>query len=80
MKREEYIIYKLSNNIGPVAFDYYLNNCDEPISSEIFNMAFPQFLFKTFSSINWNMLWSWYDDKFKINTLYDIKGNIIKIL
>ncbi len=79
MNREQYISIRANNNILAVAYDYYITECDNPETIEMFNKAFPIFIMKTFNIINWNMLWYIYDNKFNITILQDVNGNNIKI-
>lgn len=86
MTRDEYISYRLDENIGNIAWDFYQENCKNPINYTIFKRMFPIFHIKPVVRnrkrrqlnepshitllIRWAELWEIYDKKFNVNILY----------
>lgn len=81
MTREEYIEYRTGSDITFVAMDYF----SERVKDFRFYTFFAQ-IFNTFrglrkaASINWNLLWSHYDNKFELQILFDKEGRFIKVV
>lgn len=64
-----------------VAFDFFNKNSKSKMNFALFNQTFPHFLRMTLGTIDWNLLWKEYDNKFKLMFVEDLKNNkILKIL
>lgn len=80
MTREQYIDLRLSNRIDiTLVFEYYLNNCENPIVKDIQTFAdlFQQFMMMF--QPNLEIMFTVYDVKFNLNILRDENNQIIKV-
>lgn len=75
MNRAEYLGYRKADQIGEVAYAYYLTKVARPLNREDFKRFFPLFAQAESKKINWQLLWRHYDIVFDVRILTDTKNN-----
>ena len=71
MEREEYLKYRKSYNILPVAYNYMIEVLRESINYEDFAKLFPAYIAMTKANVSY--IWKHYDIKFQVYILENIK-------
>lgn len=78
MNRDDYIKTRNTSHIDiNLFYKYYCENCNnrEPISLQVFNQTFTIYI-----KLNSKLVFKYLDSVFKVNTIYDKTGNLIKVL
>lgn len=80
MNKDQYLEYRRRQEIIPVAYHFFNSqNKYNLIPYHVFSKLFLVFIRTSGSALDWNILWSLYDNDFSLSILYSIKNEIIKI-
>lgn len=80
MTREQYIQSRLTGNLPvELLYEYYLENCEQPIVTDLNLFIQSINIFVKMFSPDFNQFFKYYDVKYNINILRDKENNIIKV-